>query len=803
MKNTTEKNSSVKIQQQSRFNFKGWMLRIIYSLIILYGIIWAASPFAFRYFLQDWLTANYQLQLSDSSSIRYNPFTSHLTINELSVTKKDKVLFSLNNLDVEIRLHRLLFKQLYISEFGLDGIFVAIKKDAEAFEIAGVDINKIAQSDTIVVQQPKPEKKSSFQIISSIVNLNNSKVSLRFENSTHEFRLKQLQLSNVNVSEAAQSLKLSLLADLDQAPINLSLIADLNDYAGGIKTEFAIQNFSLKNIKNELNKDILVFDGSLSFETSAEITLSKTESSIALPKAILELKMLDVETKDIKIKQDFQKILFQKVQYAKNKDDKNKASIENITWLGESLLLTEKSFDLNSLKQILSINNFRYISDEDEHQSKLDSINLTLSEFKGNKDNLDFENDGFKINLNQLSMNAQKIAIESLFLDGLNGKFILRKLKDSTLKINPTNSAPSNSKKGKVKAVIVKSEDDKLQFYLKQFAMINSKPIVFIDENAQPSFTNKLLIEEMKISNLTSSQPNKKSTFVINGVNNQYSKFKFSGFIKPFTPKINLKILGEIAEISLPPLNSYVNQMLGFEFGSGSLDLNIDVAITDSEIAGNTVVFINGFELASAENYNQNVIQEQTSLPLNVALGMLKDDNGNVKIDIPMLGNIESPSFGISSFFALITKNAIQTAAKSYLIKTFIPYAELLSITISAGDFILKTRFEDLIFQNRQIQISATQEKFMNQFVELMKAKPATKVKVCAVSSIEELSSQQLNNLDKAQQVLILKELANKRMNTFKHYSDSHGIETSRILLCSPQVDFNQNSQSRIQLSAF
>ncbi|HBY88569.1 MAG TPA: hypothetical protein DEO86_22180, partial [Colwellia sp.] len=95
---------------------------------------------------------------------------------------------------------------------------------------------------------------------------------------------------------------------------------------------------------------------------------------------------------------------------------------------------------------------------------------------------------------------------------------------------------------------------------------------------------------------------------------------------------------------------------------------------------------------------------DQGALPLNMAMGMLKDGDGNVELDVPLSGSISDPNFGLSSIVTLITKKAIMSATQDYLMTTFVPYANIVSIAITAGEFALKLRFDDLEYQVKQVE---------------------------------------------------------------------------------------------------
>lgn len=57
-----------------------------------------------------------------------------------------------------------------------------------------------------------------------------------------------------------------------------------------------------------------------------------------------------------------------------------------------------------------------------------------------------------------------------------------------------------------------------------------------------------------------------------------------------------------------------------------------------------------------------------------------------------------------------------------------------MSVALTAGDFLLKVRFEKLMCQTKKIKPEAEQEKYLQQFIALMCDKPQVNVKICAIS---------------------------------------------------------------------
>ena len=98
---------------------------------------------------------------------------------------------------------------------------------------------------------------------------------------------------------------------------------------------------------------------------------------------------------------------------------------------------------------------------------------------------------------------------------------------------------------------------------------------------------------------------------------------------------------------------------------------------------------------------------DQGAQPLNLALGMLKDGDANVALAVPVGGSLSDSKFGLRSIVSLITQKAIMSVMQDYLMQTFVPYANIVSVAFSAGEFALKLCFDDLMYQVAQIVSNA------------------------------------------------------------------------------------------------
>jgi hypothetical protein len=181
---------------------------------------------------------------------------------------------------------------------------------------------------------------------------------------------------------------------------------------------------------------------------------------------------------------------------------------------------------------------------------------------------------------------------------------------------------------------------------------------------------------------------------------------------------------------------------------------------------------------------------------------MLKDSDGNVELDVPLSGSTSDPQFGLSSIVTLITQKAIMSATQDYLMTTFVPYANIVSIAITAGEFALKLRFDDLAYQEKQIKPNKNQSAYLKDFIALMQEKEDTRVIICAISTPADIGLENGAEITNKESIKRLIKVGEEREQALKDYLIEEGdIESSRILFCKPQIDSTKGAMPRITIS--
>ena len=133
---------------------------------------------------------------------------------------------------------------------------------------------------------------------------------------------------------------------------------------------------------------------------------------------------------------------------------------------------------------------------------------------------------------------------------------------------------------------------------------------------------------------------------------------------------------------------------------------------------------------------------------------------------------------------------------------TFVPYANIVSAAMTVGEFALKLRFDDLIYQTKQIEPNDAQKAYLDAFIALMQDKEDTRVNICAISIPADINLAAGVEVTDKKQIHALKDIGQQREEAFKDYMVTNGnIASARLLLCAPKIDSSKDAKPRIELS--
>ena len=183
--------------------------------------------------------------------------------------------------------------------------------------------------------------------------------------------------------------------------------------------------------------------------------------------------------------------------------------------------------------------------------------------------------------------------------------------------------------------------------------VVNKSNIDFSDQFIQPSYRANLTGLTGKIEPL---HPNKTGKIEITGAVDKSAPLDISGTIDPFSSELKLDIAANAKNIDMPTFSPYSGKYVGYAIERGKLSVDVHYKIEDNALKATNEIFLDQLKLG-----DEIESSDAPSIPLKLAVSLLKDRNGEINLKLPVKGSVDDPEFSIGdvlfdAFINLIMK---------------------------------------------------------------------------------------------------------------------------------------------------
>ena len=155
-----------------------------------------------------------------------------------------------------------------------------------------------------------------------------------------------------------------------------------------------------------------------------------------------------------------------------------------------------------------------------------------------------------------------------------------------------------------------------------------------------------------------SSEQKSKVTVALKGNAYDLSPVDVKGEISPYLGDYNVEI--NFDGLPMPLVSPYMVQFAGYKVEKGKLTLGLKYNVVNKKLTASNSIFIDQFELGEKVE-NPNAV----SLPLELAVALLKDSSGKIKMDVPITGSLDDPKFSVGAIVADALMNVLSKVVTS------------------------------------------------------------------------------------------------------------------------------------------
>lgn len=333
-----------------------------------------------------------------------------------------------------------------------------------------------------------------------------------------------------------------------------------------------------------------------------------------------------------------------------------------------------------------------------------------------------------------------------------------------------------------------------------------------LDESVAPVFKRSFNELSLTVDNIDSSSPEAKSALSFNLGLTKFGHIKFDGTLTPFGEKLNTNIVGELRGLDARALSTYASDYIGYSLDQGIAEADINFDVNEDDLDAAIITRFRKLEVSALNDSDLPEGAESLGMPLDFALGLLRDKNGMIELKLPITGDINSPNFSISHIVGKVMFKVISETIVNY----YLPFGLVMAATMQ--DTLSNFSFDPVVFSPGDVTLDNEDMASLDKLSEMLNSREQLHLSFCAPSTWqdwsvkfgtpiaakestpEEADSTQANASQLPAEPLVevvvtpeqaasLKEIANERSEAVKEHLINKGVQTGQVILCEGQFD--------------
>jgi Domain of Unknown Function (DUF748) len=246
----------------------------------------------------------------------------------------------------------------------------------------------------------------------------------------------------------------------------------------------------------------------------------------------------------------------------------------------------------------------------------------------------------------------------------------------------------------------------------------------FTDLSVMPNFSAGIEKLEGSVVGL-SSEPSSRAKVDIKGSVGEFSPVSISGDVNALSASLYTDLSMNFRNIELSVFNPYSGKFAGYNISKGKLTTELHYKVDNRKLDAQHHIVVEQLEFGE-----KTESKEAVSLPVKLAVSLLKDKDGVIDLNLPVSGTIDDPKFRLGPIIWKVLVNLLEKAVTA-------PFALLGSLFGGGPDL----QFVD--FQPGSADLDPAGVDKAHSVVKALNARPQLKIDV-PIATVKELDRPRL-----------------------------------------------------------
>ncbi len=168
---------------------------------------------------------------------------------------------------------------------------------------------------------------------------------------------------------------------------------------------------------------------------------------------------------------------------------------------------------------------------------------------------------------------------------------------------------------------------------------LHKASLSFTDRSIEPAVSTGIQNLTGTIKGL-SSKETARANVSMTGTVDRVAPLKIHGQINPLSADAYTNLLFAFDNMDLTAVSPYSGKYAGYPINKGTMHLDMRYKVLHKQLEGENKVIIDQFTFGESTNS-----PDATSLPVRLAVALLKDRHGKIDVDLPVRGDLNDPDY--------------------------------------------------------------------------------------------------------------------------------------------------------------
>jgi len=333
--------------------------------------------------------------------------------------------------------------------------------------------------------------------------------------------------------------------------------------------------------------------------------------------------------------------------------------------------------------------------------------------------------------------------------------------------------------------------------YVEEFTVGEGSQVSYRDESLFPPFDTTLQVKNLSLAPVDVSGKERGKLDMLFKLNKNGS-LAVGGDVGLNPKNIASDLKVALKNFDMPGLTGFVEGDFGQSIKTGQFNLDSTIKVANNVVDAKSKLLIRRLTLEKAKQPGR--AEASLGMPVDMALDMLRDDRGDIKMDVPITGHLNDPNVNVGDVINKALVSSMSAGAMTYAKLVLQPYGAILmaaEFAVGAAQDASKPKLTPIQFTSRSTELSGEMADYAAKISELMKSKDF-RLEICGVATRPEgaipESDGKRRRISKPEDLQPLTDeallkIGESRSDAVMKAIQGHGVAADRLFNCRPKID--------------